>query len=317
MKSVLCFGDCNVDIIIPINEIPVEGGCTFASEMSINMGGSVYNTASAMKRLGITPIVISQLGTDFFGNLLWQHLEEQDMITDHIKRTDQYPTGVTVGLLSPNGEKRWISVRGRAADTYIKEYDPSLVKNKTILFISGVGLIEGKEGRDTGIRLAHHVKGQGGRVILDPNVRVPVWEIDEDIRSVFERILPYTDVLIPNEKELELLGNNQDMREAVRSILSKGVSSVWVKLGDKGCAHFTSESSLDFAAIEVEAVDTSGAGDSFSAAVIYGIINGFSPLQIGTFANLFAGHTVSKLGTTGALPDTVEVAKMIKKIKGE
>lgn len=314
MKNILCFGDCNVDIIIPINEIPVEGGCSFSSEMSVNMGGSMYNTAVAMKHLKLTPIMISQIGRDIFGTLLCDYLKEHDMTTDYIKISD-YPTGATVGLVSPNGEKRWISVRRNAADIHIKEYDAELLQKNNMLYISGVGLIEGKESRETVIRMACQVKEKGGMVFLDPNIRVPVWEIDDDIKATFERIYPYIDILIPNEKELELLGNNSNEHESSLSILSKGVSSIWVKLGGKGCAYYTKNSSFTFPACKVKVVDTSGAGDAFNAAAIYGTVAGFSVKETGVFANLFASHTVTKFGTTQALPDNTEIENMILESK--
>jgi len=314
MKNILCFGDCNVDIIIPIKEIPVEGGCSFSSEMSVNMGGSVYNAAVAMNRLKLKPIMISQIGRDLFGTLLCSFLKEQGMTTNHIKASD-YPTGVTVGLVSPGGEKRWISVREKAADIHITEYDTKLLQQSNVLYISGVELVEGKESRETAINMAHQIKKKGGTVFLDPNIRVPIWEIDDDIKAAFERIYPYIDVLIPNEKELELLGNNPNVHESSISILSKGVASIWVKLGGKGCAYYTKNSSITFPANKVEVVDTSGAGDAFNAAVIYGTTTGISAEVTGVFANLFASHIVTKYGTTQALPDDTEIENMITEAK--
>lgn len=314
MDKILCFGDCNVDIIIPINEMPVEGGCTISSKHVINMGGSGLNTAVAMNRLKLKPIMISQVGKDIFGTLLCEFLREQNITTDYISESE-YPTGLVIGLVAPNGEKRWVSVRGNAADIHIKDYDTKLLQQSKVLYISGVNLVEKDVSRNTAIMIARHVKEKGGMVFLDPNIRVPTWEIDDDVKEAFERIYPYIDVLLPNEKELELLGDNQNVHESALSVLSKGVTSIWVKLGGKGCAYYTKNSSITFPANKVKVVDTSGAGDAFNAAVIYGRVTGFSAEETGIFANLFASHIVTKYGTTQALPDDIEIESMITETK--
>lgn len=312
MNSILCFGDCNVDIVIPIKEIPVKGGCSFSSEISINMGGSCLNTAVALNRLRIKPILLSKIGNDNFGTLLYNFLNNQEMQVEYIQ-TSNLPTGVVVGLVSPDGEKRWISVRGNAADIHMTQYDDKLLQQNNVLYLSGVELVEGIESREMATDLARQIKGKGGRVFLDPNIRVPTWKIDATVKTAFEKIYPYVDVLLPNKKELELLGDHSNLEESARLIMSKGVASIWLKLGGDGCACFTQNSCLTFPENKVEVIDTSGAGDAFNAAVIYGIITGLSPEATGTFANLFASFTVTKYGTTQALPSSSEIDSMIVK----
>lgn len=314
MENILCFGDCNVDMIIPIDKMPMEGGCSFGSELTVNMGGDGLNTAVALNRLKLKPIMISQIGKDKFGTILCDFLCGQGIATGYIKATG-FPTGVVVCMVSPNGDKRWISVRRNAADIHIAEYDSELFQQSNLLFISGVMLVEGQESRKTAIRMARQVKERGGRVFLDPSIRIYAPGIEDDVKSAFEMMYPYIDVLIPNEKEIKLLGNNPNVHESVLSVLSKGVASIWVKLGGKGCAYYTKSSSITFPVNKVEVVDTIGAGDAFNAAVIYGIITGFSAKETGIFANLFASHTVAKFGTTDALPNDVDIENMIIEAK--
>lgn len=312
MNSILCFGDCNIDIGIPIEEIPVKGGCSFSSEISLSMGGSVLNTATALERLRIRTIIISNLGTDKFGDMLIDFLNSQDMVVDHIRRTEK-PTGVVVGLIAPDGEKRWISVRKNAADIHMTQIDKTLLTQSNILYISGVELVEGKESRNLAIELARQIKGKGGMVFLDPNIRVPTWKIDTEVRDTFEQIYPFVDVFLPNEKELEMLGDNSEIQDIAGHIISKGVSSIWLKLGDEGCACYTESSYVKFPANKVKAVDSSGAGDAFNAAVIFGIVSSMTKEAIGIFANQFASYTVTKYGTTQALPSSIEISSMLQK----
>ncbi len=316
MNNILCFGECNVDITIPNSEIPEEGYCSFSSDVVMSMGGSVLNTAVALNHLKLKPIIISQLGEDNFGALLYSFLEEQRISTAYIKKTE-YPTGVVVSLISPNGETRHISVRKNAADIHIAEYDPELLKNSNVLYISGVELTEGGESRETAIKMACQVKAKGGMVFLDPNIHLDREGFKDDVRLAFERIYPYTYALLPNEKELLLLGDNLSVHESSLSILSKGVSSIWVKLGEKGCTYYTKNSSITFPTNKVNVINNFCAGDAFNAAVIFSTVSKFSAEATGSFANLFACYIISRPNASQALPDETQIKSMIQNATGD
>lgn len=314
MKDIFCFGDCNVDIITPIDEIPVLGGCAFSSEVSVDAGGSTLNTTAALNNLKLPVALVSKIGSDILGNLLIDFLNSRQINTEYIVKS-HYPTGLVLGLVAPGGEKRWISIRGNAADIHMTEIDIDKLELPEVLYITGVELVEGKESRETAIEFARKVSKNGGHVFLDPNIRVPTWELNNEIRNAFLRIMPYVKVLLSNEKELEMLGQSQNLELSAQHILEKGVDTIWLKLGDKGSAYYTKDCYLEFEPIKVKVVDTSGAGDAFNAAVIYGVITGLSSKQTGIFANMYAGYTVASFGTTQALPSWTEVEKMLEKAR--
>jgi len=308
--AILCYGDCNVDLITPIDKIPVKGGCAFSSQLEINIGGSMLNTAVALKTLNMSVSMFSKVGNDIFGDMAINYLKGCEIDTKTIIRSD-YPTGVAIALVEPDGEKRWIAIRKNAGDIHITYEDIKDAEMPDILFITGVELVEGIESRETVIEFAKAVKKAGKSVFLDPNIRVPSWELKSDVRDAFERILPYVDVLLSNEKELEILGRSEDIKIAAKAIISKGTCCIWVKMGGKGSIYITEAEDIYFEPSADKAVDTSGAGDAFNAAVIFALGKGFSPRQTGTFANLYAGYTVSRFGTTSALPTQSSVARMI------
>ena len=314
MKKILCFGDCNLDILIPIKELPVKGGCSFSSSVIINHGGGGGNVAVALHKLGFNITMISKLGKDIFGDFIKKYFEDMGINTKHLYFSD-YSTGLTVGLISPDGEKRWIAVRGDAADLHIKEKEINEIELLNFLYISGVVVAEGKESRETAIKLAERVFKSGGKVFLDPNLRLPEWKISKEIKNAFEHIFKYINVFIPNQKELQLLGEDEDMKKSASNILQKGVQGIWVKKGNQGCSYFTKEKHFQLPAHEIKVIDTSGAGDAFDAAVIYGTLSGFMPEKCGEFAISFAETTVQKIGTTKALPNSIEINKLINIFK--
>lgn len=310
--TILCYGDCNVDLITPIGEIPVKGGCTFSSHLEINIGGSMLNTAVALKKLDISVSMLSKIGRDTFGDMTMDYLNGCKINTGTIIRSD-YPTGVAIALVEPDGEKRWIAVRKDAADIHITSEDIKNVSVPDILYITGVELVEGVESRETVIEFAKAVRKAGKSVYLDPNIRLPSWELSNDIRDAFEQILPFVNVLLSNEKELEILGRSSDMPTAAKAVICKGTQCIWAKLGGKGSMYITESEEIYFEPSPDKAVDTTGAGDSFNAAVIFALSRGFSPNKTGVFANLYAGYVVSRFGTTSALPEPSDVACMIEK----
>ena len=314
MKKILCFGDCNLDILIPIKELPVKGGCSFSSSVIINHGGGGGNAAVALHKLGFNITMISKLGKDIFGDFIKKYFEDMGINTKHLYFSD-YSTGLTVGLISPDGEKRWIAVRGDAADLHIKEKEINEIELLNFLYISGVVVAEGKESRETAIKLAERVFKSGGKVFLDPNLRLPEWKISKEIKNAFEHIFKYINVFIPNQKELQLLGEDENMKKSASNILQKGVQVIWVKKGNQGCSYFTKEKHFQLPAHEIKVIDTSGAGDAFDAAIIYGTLSGFMPEKCGEFAISFAETTVQKIGTTKALPNSIEINKLINTFK--
>ena len=310
--TILCYGDCNADLITPVDEIPVKGGCTFSSHLEMNVGGSMLNTAVALKTLNMSVSMVSKIGNDIFGDMAVKYLKDCKIGTETITRSD-YPTGIAIGLVEPDGEKRWISVRKNAADIHMVKDDIKDIQMPDILYITGVELVEGIESRETVIEFAKAVKKEGRRVFLDPNIRVPKWELKSDVRDAFERIFPFVDVLLSNEKELQMLGSSEDIRIAAKAIIDKGTRCIWIKMGGKGSLYVTESEDIYFEPSADKAVDTSGAGDAFNAAVMFALGKGFSPRQTGIFANLYAGYTVSRFGTTSALPPQSEVLDMIGK----
>lgn len=316
MNNIICFGDCNVVINIPVREIPPDGGISYSSELDTGAGGRGLNTAVAMNCLGLDPALISQIGKDSFGKIIYDFIKQHGMTTKHIKESE-FPTGMVIGLITPNGERRLISVRGDAADIHIAEYDTGVINSNTSLYISGVLLAEGKESRETAINMAHLVKRKGGMVFLDPNLHFPVWLIEDEVKAAFERIFSSVDVLISIEKELILLGGSPNVHESARSVLSKGVGSIWVKLGKRGCAYYTKNSSIAFPPYKAKVTEPGGTGDAFNAAIVFGVVNRFSAEETGTFANLFASRFAFRYGKIQVMPDNTAVENMIKEVFGK
>lgn len=317
-KIVACMGDCNIDTSIPIKGLPIKGGCTHTDRICRGMGGTMLNVATALCRLGIQSVPLTFLGDDRDGDEVVKYLSEHGIPDRGIVRCKKYMTGNTIALVEPDGEKYWIAIREKAADLHmnLEGSFQDICREADALFISGTVINEGKESRSTAYHLAEQCHNNGGLVFLDPNLRVLGNKLKPDTVEIFNRILPHVDVLIPNEGEVKMLGNNADPKAAALNILEQGVGELWVKCGGRGSFHISKNDYHYFEPKRIDAVDTTGAGDSFTAAVIYCNMKQKTMEETGRFANEYAGYVVTRYGSIEAFPGRETVEKIKTEIFG-
>jgi sugar/nucleoside kinase (ribokinase family) len=312
-KIVACMGDCNIDTSVPIKKLPIKGGCTHTDRICRGLGGTMLNVATALSKLGIDSVPLTFLGDDRDGDEVVKYLSENGISDRGIVRCKDYMTGNTIALVEPDGEKYWIGIRERAADLHmsLEESFRDICKEADALFISGTVINEGMESRMTALELAKQCHNQGVLVFLDPNLRVLGNKLKQDAVEIFEKILPYVDVLIPNEGEVKMLGEDEDSRKAAEKVLHQGVGKLWVKCGGRGSFYISETEYAYFAPKQISVVDTTGAGDSFTAAVIYCNMEQKTIEETGKFANEYAGYSVTKYGSIEAFPgrETIEIIR--------
>lgn len=300
--KVACLGDCNIDMSIPIACLPQKGGSVHSGYLHRGIGGTMLNVAVVLSEFGITPFPLTFLGDDRDGDEIEHYLWTKMIPQKGIVKSSQYMTGNTIALVVPDGEKYWIAIRNTAADRHIKMV-PSIYKTCDeceALFISGTAISEGIESSETALNLAKRCRANGQTVFLDPNLRVLGNSLAAEEKEKFNQIFPYIDVLIPNEAEAKMLGECDDAVKAAQEILNHGVKNIWVKCGGNGSFFLSKEEYKHFPANKVEVVDTTGAGDSYSASIIYCYLSGKSIMQTGLFANAYASYTTTSYGSTEA-----------------
>jgi sugar/nucleoside kinase (ribokinase family) len=131
--------------------------------------------------------------------------------------------------------------------------------------------------------------------------------------------LPYLDYFIPSLEEAEMISGKSNPEEIADSFLEAGVKTAVIKLGSKGC--FIKNKAGDKYFIDsfkgIKAVDTTGAGDSFAAGFITGIVKGWDLYKCGKFANAVGAHCVMKVGATSGIKTIDEIQKFINSYKNE
>jgi ribokinase len=149
---------------------------------------------------------------------------------------------------------------------------------------------------------AQWMRDAGGIVVLDANRPRP--RLDE--------LLPLVDVLITNASFPEAVTGERDTAAAACELMRTGASTVVSTLGDNGCQCFTSDLSVHVPGFPVDVVDTTGAGDAFHGAFIYGLLQDWSLEQTAMFANAVAAVNCTALGGRPGLPTLQEVRAFLE-----
>ncbi len=292
-------GSLNMDLVMFADKIPRPGETVLGKNFKQIPGGKGANQANAAAKLGADVNMIGCVGNDSFGVQLKDSLKRDGVNVDHVLVKQNVSTGVAIILVEASGDNCITVASG--ANYSITEDNISEVKN--IITASDVILLQLEIPMDIVKSTIFFAKSAGSTVILNP---APAAVLDTEI-------LKNTDILTPNETELELLSRHKtdtldNLKAAGTILLNKGVKELLITLGSRGCLHMTKETATHYNAYNVDAVDTTAAGDSFNAALAVYLSEGKTMKEAIEFAMKVGAMTVTKEGAQTSLPLLNEVA---------
>jgi sugar/nucleoside kinase (ribokinase family) len=293
--DVLLRGDPFCDLTFTFADrdaLPALGQEVMATNFAINPGG-VFNVAAALQRLGLTVGLKATLGSDIFSRYIGERMRECGLSLDLTRWVDHPKPVVTVGISFPH-DRLFISYDQDDPDLpeQILTLDDFALHQPRALFTYG------EEGPD----LFREARRRGIFVLLDTS-----WS-PEYIRSDFLRdVLAEVDVAAPNLPEaLEMTGACDP--ESALDRLSACCRCVVIKMGAEGCIAACNGVRYRVRGIDVEAVETTGAGDNFNAGLLYGVLKGYPFETALRCANITGGlSTLVPGGCEGAFnAETIE-----------
>lgn len=298
---ILVIGDALIDHQYWIERMPKPGEDTIILSISKNVGGSAANTAIALAWLGTPTKFYGTIGRDLDADLIKEQMQSVGVDISGIQYGEV--TGFTITMIDGSSERTMFSYRGASSNALSVE--PNLLddlQNSRILLTSGYQLLYPEQAQVV-LAAAERVHAQGNLVALDPSPLIA--EVSPEIRR---RMLELTDILLPNRRELALLIGEDDTQAALHKApqLSR---CVVVKLGSQGAwmslrkgFHFVDGHQIcedcifEYPAIPVQAVDTTGAGDSFNAGFLASFLRGETPENWLKSGNNLAGEVVQHRG---------------------
>ncbi len=296
--SILVIGSLNADLTLHLSRAPLAGETVTARDVVFACGGKGGNTACALGRLGMKTRFFGAVGKDSHGDRLLENLLHNGVDTDYVLRSDA-PTGTAYILLEDNAQNRIILVPGANGTL-----TPECIRKKAMPLLRKAEMVAAqleipKPCIQAIIQLC---KQLGKRLIVDAGPADGYTMVD------------FADCwcVSPNETELETLagrplpGEEEQLR-AARQLHGLGVAHVPVKLGDKGCLYVGEAGEFRLPAYRVKAVDTTAAGDSFTAGWCSALVRGMGVKEALTYANRCGAIAVTRMGAGPSLPTSSEV----------
>ena len=255
---IVCCGEAVIDMLPRLSK---DGAAVY---QAFN-GGSIFNTAVALGRLGIITGYFSGLSTDFFGEGLAAGLKASNVDLKYTKIWDKPSTLAFVKL--DNGQARYSFFDENSAARMIAKKDlPKLSSDVNALHFGSISLISEPGGATLEALMTREADK---RVIcLDPNIRA---NMVKDRRAYLERLgrmIAMCDILKISDEDVTWITGKTDLVAAARKWLNLGAKVVVVTKGENGVEAFTKGVHVKQAAVNVKVADTVGAGDTFTAGFL-------------------------------------------------
>ena len=255
---IVCCGEALIDMLPRTSK---EGAAVY---QPFN-GGSIFNTAIALGRLGIITGFFSGISTDFFGDSLIAGLKASNVDLKYAKIWDKPTTLAFVKL--DNGQARYSFYDDNSAGRMLTTKDlPKLSADVNALHFGSISLIP-EPGATTLEDLME--REEKNRVIcLDPNIRPNIIKDRSQYLERIGRLISMCDILKISDEDVTWITGKTELGAAARKWLNAGAKVVVITRGENGVEAFTKGISIKVPSVNVKVVDTVGAGDTFTAGFL-------------------------------------------------
>jgi ribokinase len=298
VPKICVVGSANVDLTFRAPRLPRPGETLAGSSFHLGMGGKGANQAVAATRLGARVSLVARVGNDAFGQEAIRRYQEEGIDTTFVRIDEQRPTGTAAIIVDDGAENCIIVVAGANAGLSpedVRDASPA-IQNADVL------LCQLETPLDATLEAFRLARAASVRTVLTP---APAAQLPEEL-------LRLCDLCVPNKTEMELLvgrtvENHGDAESAARELRIRGVRAVVVTMGSRGAHLIDGDGATHIPAVSVEAVDPTGAGDAFTAALAASLAAGLSLTDAARRASVVAALTVTRIGTQSAFPSLAAV----------
>jgi ribokinase len=284
-------GSLNMDAIARVAHLPAPGETVLASGFVQALGGKGANQAVAAARAGSAVEFVGRVGADLAGEALVTSLRSAGVNTKHVVRDVGGSTGTALIAVDSQGQNSIVVVPGVNANLHVEDIDAA----RDVIERSSIVLLQLEIPLETVQYAAEMAHRSGTTVLLNPS---PAQELPASLLNL-------VDILVPNEEEVAYLsgmGSPVDPASAAGMLRTNGAESVVVTLGDRGAAVIDENGETDIYAYDVEAVDTTGAGDAFVGNLAAALDAGQSLEEAARMASAAAALSVQAAGAQASMP---------------
>lgn len=284
------------------------GGTTYSRFATISAGGSGANLAAAISVLTGRSAFIGKSGNDALSELFIRDLSGYGCYL-RIRQDKKKQTGLIAVFVDPSGERSFLCYRG--ANNYLSPEDiensRDIIESSRYLVLSGVDLVNSPQ-KEALYKAADLAKESGVEVVFDAGS----YDLIKKQRDSFDKILSVSSIFSLNLDEARILTEEDDLQMIVQK-LRKIAPFTALKIGKKGCLIINEKDVIGCHGFEVDAIDTTGAGDAFLAAFIYAIARNFTLENAGVLSNWFASRVIRNVGAR-TFPTKLEIKSFLSEL---
>ena len=296
--DVLCVGQLAADILVrPVDRVDYGVDTKRVEGIDISNGGDCLNVALGLAKLGGSVGFAGLVGEDQLGRYLRHVIECAGIDARGLLSTRDARTCSCLVLINSQGERTFFYYGG-ANDLFCgAELEPALLEEAAIVHVGGTFLLPRFDGEGAA-RLFAAAQAKGKLTSMDVT-----WDTTGRWLSVIEPCLPHLSFFMPSIREAERIAGTSDPPKIADFLQSCGVRTVVIKLGEKGCyVKPPQEAGFAAPAYPTQVVDTTGAGDSFVAGFLTGILRRWELKRSAAFACAVAALNIRKVGATAGIP---------------
>ena len=299
--DILCVGEVLIDFIGHQSDVLINN----TRDYHRYIGGSPTNVAMNCSRLGLKAMIVGTVGSDGFGEYIFERLNSINIVTDNIKKLNTKPTSV-VFVSKSKGTPDFIPFR--EADSFITEDQISKnVLQESNIFHTTCFALSKEPAQSTILKKAEEAFNLGCKLSIDLNYTKKLWDTQEEAIRVIKTYCRFNPLIKISEDDMfRLFEKELTHQEIFEFFHNLGVDTVCLTLGENGVKLSQLEKkTITLPAIKVKKIiDTTGAGDAFWSGFLYAYIKE-KPIE--DCLQIALKLAALKLQNVGRLPDNINI----------
>ena len=295
MAKWITMGAAAVDTIVKVPHLPKADEIVYPNSIEQHPGGSTANIAVGLSRLGETVAFFGKAGDDANGKVIVDSFHADGVDTAYLKIEAGNSSGGAFIAVDEDGERVIYSLGGNTLYERWDEIDPAA-------FDGVEGLYIGETFDKVGVEAAKLAHKNGATVFFGPGGIMCSYGLD-----YLGPVLEHTDYLLVNLPEAKMLSGCDSKEAAIETLLNAGAKNLIMTEGKHGSGCYSKEGCITAPAFPVKAVDTTGAGDTFTAGLLHAFSQGMEPQQAMRFAAACAAEAVQVVGARTSMPTAAQM----------
>ncbi|HBT4804018.1 TPA: carbohydrate kinase family protein [Klebsiella quasipneumoniae subsp. similipneumoniae] len=298
--DVVAVGSGTIDIIFRIPRLPRNDDKVVGSKIAEMVGGTVANSACVMGQLGLKVVSLSTVGNDHYAKMILDDFEKYGVDTCYVQRKPGVDANMAVIFVDDSGEKALVYAPNKETETCMVQAHEAILLSRAV-YIMPAQFEKFK-------KLAMYAKEKETMVIVDIESHI------ENSSKTIHEILKLCDIAIFNKEGFRTSLQQEPEKHILQKLVNDyKLNTLVVTCGGDGVVACSSGEYVKHPGYKVPVVDTTGAGDTFNGAFIYGTLKNYSLEKSINFASAAAAINISYTGARGIMSKEEDIINFVNK----